>query len=258
MKGFALVTGASEGIGKELARCAARDGYDVILAARSREKLHDLAAELRDRHAVEALAIVSDLSRDGAAEALWREATQGRSVEVVVNNAGLGRHGPFADGGREREEASIRVNLVALTDLMKRAASEMAARGRGRILNVGSTAGFMPGPNMAVYHATKAYVLSLSEAVAEELRGSGVTVTVLCPGATQSDFFNRADMSEVRLAKMGRLPTARSVAEEGWRAMRAGRRVTITGATNRAFALAARLLPRRAVTAIADRVLAKP
>lgn len=255
MKGFALVTGASSGIGRELARCAARDGYGVILAARSRDRLEELSDALSDRHGVKAVVIESDLSQHGAAEALWRNANDGRRVDVLVNNAGLGRYGRFADGGWDREREVLDVNLLAFTELAKRAASDMVARGYGRILNVGSTAGFMPGPGMAVYSATKAYVLSLSEAMAQEMRDRGVTVTVLCPGPTRTGFVDSARMERSRLVRYGHMPAPRAVAEEGWIAMRAGRRVTVTGLQNRLFAFGTRILPRRVVSEIADRIL---
>lgn len=247
---WTLVTGASEGLGREFAILAAEDRRPVILAARQEDKLQALAAELRRRFGVEVVVLVADLSLPGAGEDLWDKASTGRVIDVLVNNAGLGRNGDFADmAGWPREAASVAVNVVAATALMKCAVADMAARGEGRVLNVASTAGFLPGPHMAVYHATKAYLLSLSEAVAEELRGTRVTVTALCPGATQTNFF-AADNAEkaTLLTRLFPLPTAERVALQGWVAMKSGRRIRITGLMNRFFAFSPRITPRRLVT----------
>jgi short-subunit dehydrogenase len=163
-----------------------------------------------------------------------------------VNNAGLGRNGSFADmTGWERERASIAVNVTAATTLMKLAVADMVARGQGRVLNVASTAGFLPGPYMAVYHATKAYFLSLTEAVGVELSGTGVTVTALCPGATQTNFFAADDAEKATLlTRLFPLPSARSVAQAGWAAARRGQRIKVTGLMNKVFTFTPRLTPR--------------
>jgi len=246
---WALITGASEGLGREFAALAARDGLNLILSARQVPKLEALAADLRRAHRVEVVVIPADLAEATEAERLWREASAGRRIAVLVNNAGLGRNGDLAEAeGWPREAASIAVNVVAATVLMKRAVVEMAARGSGRVLNVASTAGFLPGPHMAIYHATKAYLLSLSEAVAEELRGSGVTVTALCPGPTATQFF-AADAAQgaTLITRLG-MPSAASVAAAGWAAMRRGKRVKVTGLTNKIFAFLPRITPRPIVT----------
>ncbi|PKP83701.1 MAG: short-chain dehydrogenase [Alphaproteobacteria bacterium HGW-Alphaproteobacteria-2] len=244
-KGWALVTGASEGLGREFARLAASAGHSVILAARNEARLRELAADLSAAHGVEALVLRADLAEPGAAGRLWTEATaDGRRISVLVNNAGFGRHGSFGAGGEVREAGSIAVNVTALTELMQVAVPHMRGHGGGRILNVASTAAFMPGPGMAVYHATKAYVLSLSLAAAEELRGTGVTVTALCPGATATRFFADADMGETWLMRLTPVPGPAPVAAAGWRAMLAGRPVAITGWNNRVFAFLTRLVPR--------------
>jgi uncharacterized protein len=253
---WALVTGASEGLGREFADLAAGAGHPVILAARQKEKLEDLAEDLRDRHQVEVVVIPTDLGEASEAERLWTEASAGRRIGVLVNNAGLGRNGTFADPeGWGREWASLQVNAVALTILMKRAVATMIAEGGGRVLNVASTAGFVPGPNMAVYHATKAYVLSLTEAVSVELKGTPVTVTALCPGATRTEFF-KADAAEnaTFLTRMP-LPSARSVAEAGWRAMLAGRVIHVPGVQNKVSAFLPRILPRRMVAWVTGQLL---
>ena len=245
--GYALITGASEGIGKELARCAAKDGYDLILAARSKDKLDAVGAALSTEFGVQSVTIVSDLSKQDAAAKLWTAATKVGEIDVLVNNAGLGANGLFAENDWQRELDTINVNMVALTDLMKRAVQDMVARGQGKIMNVASTAGFLPGPKMAVYHASKAYVLYLSEAVAEELSGSRVLVSALCPGATKTEFFEGADMKNVRLTNMGMMASAEDVAIAGWRAMKAGQHIKVPGLINKVFAFLPRLLPRRVI-----------
>lgn len=249
--GWALVTGASEGLGREFATIAAKDGYDVILTARQVDKLEALANGLRRAYQVQVEVIPADLSIPEEAEALWLRASRGRQIAVLVNNAGLGRNGRFTDlDGWTREAASINVNIMAATILMKRAAAVMAAHGAGRILNVASTAGFLPGPNMAVYHASKAYLLSLSEAVAEELRGSGVTVTALCPGATATEFFAADGAEKATWITRLPLPSADVVALAGWNAMQRGQRVKVVGVMNKVFAFVPRITPRRMVTFI--------
>jgi uncharacterized protein len=255
---WALITGASEGLGRAFADIAAADGYDLILSARSADKLEAVAAEARLRHKVQVVVIPADLSREGEAERLWASACTGRQVSVLVNNAGLGRNGDFSDAdGWAREAASLQVNAVALTVLMKRAVVDMVRNGEGRVLNVGSTAGFVPGPNMAVYHATKAYVLSLTEAVADELRGSKVTVTVLCPGATQTSFFKADDAEGATWLTKMPLPSARSVAQAGWVAMKAGKRIMVPGVQNKISAFLPRITPRWLTARIAGALLAR-
>jgi hypothetical protein len=257
LKSYTLVTGASEGLGRDFAALAAEEGRNVILSARRKDKLDALAAELAQRHGIDAHAIPADLSRETEAERLWAEAAQGRRIDILVNNAGLGRNGLFAEGGWEREQASIAVNITAATILMKKAADHMLAQGGGRILNVASVAAFMPGPHMAVYHATKAYLLSLSDAAAEELRGKPVSITALCPGATATGFFKAADLEGGMMLTRMKLPTSRSVAEAGWRGMARGRRIVVPGFSNKGFAFLPRLLPRAAITRIGAAFLAR-
>lgn len=254
---WTLITGASEGLGVEFAHIAAKEGRNVILAARSKDKLEKVAEEARG-HGVEAIVIPADLSNMDEVDRLWTEATEGREIDVLVNNAGLGYNGAFDEGqGWSRELASINVNMLALTRLMKLAIPHMRGLPKGRILNVASVAGFTPGPNMAVYHATKAYVLSLSEAVAEELRGSSVTVTALCPGATATNFFDDADMHGVRLLKMSKPMNAKEVAEAGWLQARIGKRIVVPGAMNKVFAFLPRISPRGLTTRIAAQIMGK-
>lgn len=244
LKGWTLITGASEGLGREFAILAAAEGRDLILAARQAQKMERLADELRARHKIAVEVIVTDLTDPEAVELLWRRAATRRRIDVLVNNAGLSSYGLFQDSDFTREDQSVRVNVLALTILMKRAVAHMLAAGGGRILNLGSVSGFAPGPGMAVYHATKAYVLSLSEAVAEELRGTSVTVTAFCPGATATSFAKGAGLEGTRLFDPRRIPSARKTARAGWRAMLAGRRIRVTGIGNWLFTLIPKVVPR--------------
>lgn len=256
---WTLITGASEGFGREFADLAAAEGRPVILTARQVDRLEALARDLRQRHRVEVVVIPADLSQAGAAEDLWASACEGRAIDTLVNNAGRGRNGKFADPeGWARERQSVEVNVTSATVLMKLAVGQMVARGRGRVLNVASAAGFLPGPNMAVYHATKAYFLSLSEAVGCEVAGSGVTVTALCPGATETNFF-KADnaVKATLLTRMMPLPSARSVAQAGWRAMGRGQRVIVTGIDNKIFTFMPRLAPRKLNAWVTGQFLAR-
>ncbi len=248
---WTLITGASEGLGVEFARLAAAEGRDLILVARQVPKMERLADELRAKHRIAVEVWPTDLSDPEAVETLWRKVALRRHIDILVNNAGLGYNGPFADGDGLREVTSVMVNVVAATILMKRAVAHMQAQGGGRVLNVASTAAFMPGPNMAVYHATKAYLLSLSEAVAEELRGGAVTITALCPGATRTNFAADAGMEHIRLFSALPVPSAAGVAKAGWKAMKGGQRIRVTGLANKAFALSPRVTPRALVTRIA-------
>ncbi|WP_306115111.1 MULTISPECIES: SDR family oxidoreductase [unclassified Roseovarius] len=257
MQNWTLITGASEGLGKEFARIAAKAGRNLILTARSEDKLHALAQELSGT-AGEVVVIPADLNDLAEAERLWTEASADRRIDVLVNNAGLGSHGAFgAPETWPTELTSINVNILAYTFLMNRAVAHMKGHKAGRILNVASVAGFTPGPNMAVYHATKAYALHLSEAVAEELRGTNVTVTALCPGATETGFFDAADMDGVRLLKMRKPMTAAEVAQAGWQAMIGGKTVIVTGIMNKVFAILPRITPRFMTTFVAGKIMGK-
>jgi len=254
MPRWALVTGASRGIGLALAQLAARDGYALVLVARSGDELDLHAAELRRRFSVEVLTLCLDLAaRSAADEVAAFLAARSIVPDLLLNNAGIGAYGLHRDLALEAEQELLDLNIVTLTRLTKRLLPGMLARGSGRILNVASTAAFQPGPWMAVYYASKAYVLSYSEAIAHELAGSGVTVTALCPGPTRSGFQARAAMRAARILKGSLIPmaTAESVAVVGYRAMQAGRRVVIPGLVNRLAAWSVRLAPRRLITAIA-------
>lgn len=246
----ALITGASTGIGLDLARLMAPD-FDLIVTARNQARLEEIAHELQGKHGNRVHVIPGDLASPEVPAALCGEITRrGLQVDVLINNAGFGSFGEFKDTSLRTEVDMIQVNITALTHLTKLVLPGMLARKRGRILNVASTAGFQPGPLMAVYYATKAYVISFSEAIANELKGTGITVTCLCPGATATGFAARADMENSRLFKLGRMRSS-DVARIGYQAMMKGRTLVITGVKNRVLALSVRISPRKMVTAIA-------
>jgi short-subunit dehydrogenase len=241
---LALVTGASSGIGADLARELARDGHDLILSARRVEPMQGLADELKAAGASSTV-IAADLSRNGAAAALVRDIeARGLAVDVLINAAGLGANGRFDTSDPLRVTEMLQVNVVALTELTRMLLPPMLGRRSGKVMLVASTAGFQPGPQMAVYCASKAYVLSFGEAIAYELHNSGVTVTTLCPGATETEFAHVADAGSSALFK-GLLPvmSAGEVARIGYQGLKAGRGVVITGLVNKLMVTSSRLSP---------------
>lgn len=246
---LALVTGPSSGIGEDLARILAREGWDLVLVARNADKLRSLADELRAAHGAESLVVPADLSDPAAPEAVMK-AIGDLSLEALVNNAGFGVAGSVAEIPHAAEMGMFQVNVMALVALTKLVLPGMVARKSGRILNVASTAAFQPGPFMSGYYATKACVLSYTEALAEELRGTGVSATCLCPGPTRTDFFKRADLEGVApISRLG-LMASRDVSEIGYRAMMARRPLVIAGLLNRLLAFSVRLTPRRLIVRI--------
>lgn len=243
-KRTALITGASGGIGLELARVFAREGYNLVLMARSEPKLQEIAADLSKKHATQVTVIAKDLAQSGAPDELYTELQSKHiDVDILVNNAGFATYGYFTEIDTHKDMEMVQLNIAALTHLSKLFLPGMKARGWGRLMNVASTAAFQPGPLMAVYYASKAYVLSLSEALAAELRGTGVRVTALCPGPTESGFQQRAAMEDSKLVQNG-LMDAAAVAEQGYRALMKGTTVFIPGWMNRIMALAPRFTPR--------------
>jgi short-subunit dehydrogenase len=251
----ALVTGASGGIGLDLAECFARDGYAVILAARSQKPLEAAATQLSRTHDVKATPIAIDLSRHGAGRKLADEIkARGLSVDVLVNNAGYGIAGAFNASDAQAQLGMIDLNVRALTELTQIFWPGMLANNRGGVLNVASTASFQPGPLMAVYYASKAFVLSFSEALWREAKGTAVHVTCLCPGPTATGFRDRAGTGATRLAKMGTQAPSAGVAEAGYAAFQQNQRVLITGLRNRVMARLVPFMPRGTVLNIAHRI----
>jgi short-subunit dehydrogenase len=239
-----LITGASAGLGAEFARQCARRGETLVLVARRRERLEALAAELGNAHAVAA-----DLEAPGAAARLLGEVERlGFHVETLINNAGFGLAGRFAALPAERQTAMIDLNVRLPTELCRLCVPQMLERGRGGILNVASTAAFQAGPNMAVYYATKAFVLSLTEALHHEMKGTGVKVSALCPGPTVTEFFEVAGAGNSRLARMG--ADAESVVRAGLKGLDRNRAIVIPGIGNSVGAQASRILPRAAMRRI--------
>jgi short-subunit dehydrogenase len=245
----ALITGASSGIGLDLARLMAPK-FDLIITARNQGDLESIAQELEAAHGNHVHVIPSDLAKADAPGQLFSEIERrGLQVDVLINNAGFGSYGAFAESDHQTDLGMIQVNIAALTSLARLALPGMLARKRGRMMNVASTAGFQPGPLMAVYYATKAYVIMFSEAIANEVKGSGVTVTCLCPGATATKFAGRARMEESRLFKLGAMKS-KDVAIAGYKGMMAGKGLVIPGFLNKTVAMSVRFSPRKLVTAI--------
>lgn len=240
----ALVTGASSGIGLELAKCFAAEGTNVVLVARRKDRLDQLAISLHASFGIEAIPIACNLASDAERQNLIRQLDErGFEIDVLVNNAGFGLVGKLANLSKDEQLEMIRLNVMALTELTREFIPAMLRRGRGRILNVASTAAFQPGPGMAVYFATKAFVLSLSEAVAEETRGTGVRVTCLCPGPTSTEFGKRSRVGDTVLFKFG-TQSAEQVARLGYRAVRQGRTVAVSGWVSRIVVAMLRFSPR--------------
>jgi uncharacterized protein len=240
-----LVTGASSGIGVELARALARRGHGVTLIARRKERLEELARELAEAHGVRVEALTCDLQDPTARDRLEADiASLGLTVEVLCNNAGFGTTGRFIRLDRERELGMVRLNCEAVVDLCGRYAPTMAERGRGAILNVVSTAAFQPIPHQATYAASKAFALSFTEALQQELRGHGVTVTALCPGPVRTEFLQVADAQEFENAPSFLFESAKNVAETGVRGLERNRRVVIPGALNKATSITGQHVPR--------------
>jgi hypothetical protein len=248
-----LITGASSGIGLELAKCFAAEKSNLILTARNREALEKLAAELRREHGIKVEIVIADLSLAESPQKLYSELKgRGINVDVVVNNAGFGLHGAFTELPLKRQLEIIQVNIASLVELTGLFLPEMVKRNHGGILNVGSVAGFVPGPQMAVYYASKAFVLSFSESLHEELRGTKIQVTNLCPGPTESNFSNVARSHRAREAQAKKMSAA-EVARIGHRDFRAGVHISLPGATNKFAAFAPRVFPRAIVRRLIGR-----
>ena len=249
---FALVTGGSFGIGEALAERFAKAGHDLVLVARTAARLEAVATRLNKAYGRTVHVVPADLSRPEAPREVFEAVERlGVQVDFLVNNAGFGSNGAFHELDPDREAAMVQVNIAALILLTRYFLPSMVERRQGRVLNIGSTAGFQPGPGMATYYASKAFVLSFSEAIAHELEGTCVTVTCHCPGATESEFADRSGNAASRLFTERSPATATEVADHAFTAMQAGERVAIHGALNAIGAFAVRLSPRKLVTKIA-------
>jgi uncharacterized protein len=250
----ALITGASAGLGREFAWLFAEDGHDVVLVARRKDKLEALAKEIKAKLGREAYVLAQDFAEPGAAERTAKELDR-RAIDIdfLVNNAGFGTNGAFCELDARREMEMIQVNIASLVHLTRLLLPAMIARGTGRILNVGSTAGFQPGPYMAVYYASKAFVNSFTEALALELEGTGVTATLSCPGATATEFAQVAGNAESRLFQMGAMGS-RDVAQHAYRAMMKGDVMAVPGFKNKVGVQSLRFAPRAVVRSIAAKL----
>lgn len=253
-----LVTGASGGIGYELAKLFARDGHDLVLVARNGSKLQQIARELKAAHHVHCIVLEGDLSVPGSPDALFQEVKKASAeVGILVNNAGFGSLGPFHKRPLAEQLQMIQLNVTSLAHLTRLFLPEMIARKRGRIVNIASIAAYQPGPFMAVYYATKAFVVSFSEAIANELHGTGVRVTTICPGPTTTNFGKRAGAENSSLFRKGMTMDAATVARIGYEGMKRNKTIVVTGWKNKFLASAGRLAPR-SLTANIARTLNEP
>jgi uncharacterized protein len=241
----ALITGASVGIGYELCHIFARNGYNLVLVSRTKEKLDAIAEDLESKHGIEARGIPKDLSKSTAPRELYDEITSnGIEVTVLVNNAGFGLNGKFVDLGTDKQMEMIQLNISSLTILSRLFGADMVKRRSGKILNVASTAAFQSGPFMSVYYASKAYVLLFSEGINNELAQDGVDVSVLCPGPTQTEFGSRAEMTHTKLFKVPWMMKPDEVAEIAFAGLMNRKRIIIPGFMNKLLAFSTRFNPR--------------
>jgi short-subunit dehydrogenase len=255
---YTLITGASSGIGLELAKICARHKQNLILVARSKPALDLVANELRETCSVKVEVFPMDLSQEASPTLLFDQLlAMHLMINVLINNAGFGDHGRFVQSDWTRQKEMIQVNVMALTQLTHLFLPRMIANQNGKILNVASVAAFQPGPLMSVYYATKAFVLSFSEALAEELIDSGVTVTALCPGPTASGFQKVANMSDLPALTFLKIPTSQQVAEFGFEAMKSGQSVAIHGAINQLVVQSLRITPRKLIVKLVHRLQEK-
>ena len=244
-KSYTLITGASGGIGHDLAILAAADDKNLVLVARSADKLDQLAKTIRKNNKSEVITIALDLSEEAGVNKLISEITlKDIKIDTLINNAGFADYGDFAKADLAKNLEMIRLNINTLTQLSHYALQRMLKTGRGRILNVASTASFMPGPGMAVYYASKAYVLSFSEALTRELKGTGVSVTTLCPGPTDTNFASVAGLGKSLMHRMIPPATSMQVAKAGYKAMMKGKAIEIPGLVNKLSTMAPRFSPR--------------
>jgi uncharacterized protein len=255
MTNFAIITGASQGIGYELAKIMAANKINLLLVARNANALTTIANELTSQHQIQVQTLAKDLSQTNSPKEIY-DYCQSQQINIthLINNAGFGDFGMFKDSDWNKQQQMITLNITALTELCHLFLPNMVANKNGKIVNVASTASFQPGPTMSVYYATKAFVLHFSEAIANELQGTGVTVTALCPGATESGFQAAAAMEESKLVKGKKLPTAQEVAQYAFKAMNNGTTVAIHGLKNKILAFSVRLMPRSMVTYVTRKI----
>lgn len=251
-----LITGASSGIGFELAKLFVQDNYDLVLIAKNKEKLQ-AAAKTLQKETITLHIIDKDLSDPKAPDEIYKElAAKKISIDVLINNAGFASYGQFTEIDLQEELNELQVNIVTLTHLTKLFSRDMVAKDSGRILNVASTAAFLPGPLMAVYYASKAYVLSFSEALTEELRGTGVSVSVLCPGPTNTGFVKRGHLEQSKLYQ-GKILGAAEVADAGYKGLMSNQTIIIPGLKNQLLTNAIRFIPRNLVPKVVKRLQEK-
>jgi short-subunit dehydrogenase len=246
MENFALVTGASSGIGRALAEEAAKDGFNLILVSGDEGKLKEAENDLRQAYPhLKVLSYAKNLATENGPKNIFDEIKrEGIKIHTLINDAGVGHNEPFRDYGIDIDLNMIRLNIEAVVSLCKLFLQETRSSNEGRILNVGSIAGFQPGPLLAVYHATKAFVNSFSEALGEELKDTKITVTCLCPGPTDTEFFDRAEMDDAKIVQKGPIMDPKKVAEAGYQAMKDGERTYIPGFTNKALTFMRRVMPK--------------
>jgi short-subunit dehydrogenase len=247
-----LITGASAGIGYELSKVFAKNGYNLVLVSRNKQRLEVIAKELENQYDIQARVIPKDLSKSSAPQELYDIiSADGIDINVLVNNAGIGTNGKFTDFSADNHMDLIQLNITSLTMLCKLFGTDMVKKRSGSILNVASTAAFQAGPFMSTYYASKAYVLMLSEALNNELAKDGVNVTVLCPGPTQTEFFERNEMIDTKIAKSPYIMTATDVAQAGFAGLMKEKKIVIPGLINKLLAFAVRFTPRSVTTLIA-------
>ncbi|MES2893092.1 MAG: SDR family oxidoreductase [Bacteroidota bacterium] len=251
---FVLITGGTSGIGLELAKLFARDGHNLVIVARSEDELRDTATDLQNQFGVQVIQIARDLMETNAPFELYEEVkSQGLTIDILVNNAGQGQYGEFINTDIEREIAIIQLNVTSVVVLTKLFLKEMVARNTGKILNVTSVAGKVPGPLQSVYHGTKAFAHSFTEAIRSELKDTGITVTSLLPGATDTDFFKKADMLEAKNVKEGSLADPADVAKDGYEALMKGDDMVVSGFKNKVQVAMSNIAPDRFVAGMVQK-----
>lgn len=254
----ALITGASSGIGLELSNIHARNSDNLVLVARSEQKLEKLATELESRFKIQVEVIAKDLSKTNSAQEVFDLVnSKGITIDYLINNAGFGDYGSFSETEWNKENNMIQLNITALTQLTKLFLPGMIKRKSGKIMNVASIASFLPGPLMAVYYATKAYVLNFSEAINNEVAHHNISVTALCPGPTTSGFQSAANLGESKLFSKGNFPSSKEVSEYGYKAMMKGKSVAIHGTSNKFMVFLLRFTPRSWIVKIVRKMQEK-